>query len=258
MHQIDKLMHQRLSKEHAHPRFHVPAVMTIATFRSARDLDASRPAAEQVFEDLRHRIITLQLEPGTSINRAALQASYGLSSTPVRDALTRLSEEGLVDIFPQSATRVSLIDIAAARQAQFLRRAVEQEALRILAAMPDRDFVPELSSIVVRQRACATARNHDGFVELDYLFHFRLVELAGAGDLFALVRRQGGQIDRIRRLHLPVAGKMREIVREHGLIVKALEAGDAATAQAQLRDHLSRSLAYVATLKAAHPGYFRD
>jgi DNA-binding GntR family transcriptional regulator len=258
MHHIDKLMHQRLPKEHDDPRFVVLAGMTIATFRNARDLDASRPAAEQVFDDLRHRIITLQLEPGTAINRAALQATYGLSSTPVRDALSRLSEEGLVEIFPQSATRVSLIDVAAARQAQFLRRAVEQEALRILAALPDRDFVPELESIVMRQRSCAAAKDHDGFVELDYLFHFRLVELAGAGDLFALVRRHGGQIDRIRRLHLPVAGKMREIVREHGLIVKALQAGDAAAAQAHVRDHLSRSLAYAATLKTAHPNYFRD
>jgi DNA-binding GntR family transcriptional regulator len=232
--------------------------MTIATFRNARDLDAARPAAEQVFDDLRRRIITLALEPGTAINRAALQAEYGLSSTPVRDALTRLSEEGLVEIFPQSATRVALIDIAAARQAQFLRRAVEQEAVRLLAAMPDRDFVPELSSIVVRQRSLAAAKDHDGFVDLDYLFHFRLVEIAGAGDLFALVRRHGGQIDRIRRLHLPVAGKMREIVREHAAIVKALEVGDGATAQAHVRDHLSRSLAYAATLKVAHPSYFRD
>ena len=70
MHQIDKLMHHRLPQEHDYPRSLVQAVMTIATFRSARDLDASRPAAEQVFEDLRQRIITLQLEPGTAQSTA--------------------------------------------------------------------------------------------------------------------------------------------------------------------------------------------
>lgn len=232
--------------------------MTIATFRGARALDATRPAAEQVFEDLRRRIITLELEPGAAINRAALQASYGLSSTPVRDALTRLAEEGLVEIFPQSATRVALIDIAAARQAQFLRRAVEQEAVRILAALPDRDFVPELRALVARQKTLAATSDHDRFVDLDYAFHDRMVVLAGAPDLFALVRRHCGQIDRIRHLHLPVAGKMHEIVQEHRAIVKALAAGDGARARARVREHLSHSLAYVETLRAEHPTYFRD
>lgn len=232
--------------------------MSIATFKTPRDFDASRPAAELVFEVLRVQIVTLELAPGSAINRQALQARFGLSSTPVRDALTRLAEEGLVEIVPQSATRVSLIDIAAARQAQFLRRAVEQEALRILCALPDRDFVPELRALVARQRAAMATQDHGGFVDLDYAFHSRMVELGGAPDLFALVRRHGGHLDRIRRLHLPVPGKMREILREHGLIVKAIEAGDTAAAQAHLRDHLSRSLAYAATLKADHPHYFRD
>jgi DNA-binding GntR family transcriptional regulator len=232
--------------------------MSIVTFKSARDLEPSRPAAELVFDDLRHRIITLELAPGSPINRAALQAQFGLSSTPVRDALTRLGEEGLVEIFPQSATRVSLIDITAARQAQFLRRAVEQEAVRILCAMPDRDFVPELRDIIARQEAVADIDDHRDFVALDYAFHQRLVELAGAPDAFALVRRHGGQIDRLRHLHLPVAGKMHEIVKEHRAIVKALAGGDGGRARSRVREHLSHSLAYAATLKAEHPHFFRD
>lgn len=230
--------------------------MSIVTFKRAEELEPSRPAAGQVFERLRHMIITLELAPGSAINRQELQASFGLSSTPVRDALTRLGEEGLVDIFPQSATRVSLIDVAAARQAQFLRRAVEQEAARILSAAPDKDFIPELRAIIAQQKVLANAVDHRDFVELDHAFHRRLFELAGAPDVFALVRRRGGHIDRIRHLHLPVAGKMREVVRDHLLIVKAIAAGDGAKAQAHVRDHLSRSLAYVQTLKAKHPTFF--
>jgi GntR family transcriptional regulator, rspAB operon transcriptional repressor len=232
--------------------------MSIATFNTARDFDAARPAADLVFETLRHKIITLALAPGTAINRQSVQAQFGLSSTPVRDALSRLGEEGLVDIVPQSATRVSLIDITAARQAQFLRRAVEQEAVRILCAAPDRDFVPELRAVVARQEAVAGVADHHEFVALDYAFHQRLVELAGAPDLFALVRRHSGQIDRIRHLHLPVAGKTDEIVREHKAIVKAVAAGDSGRARSRVREHLSHSLAYVTTLKAEHPHFFRD
>ncbi len=230
--------------------------MTLTATRGARDLDPSRAAAAQVFECLRDMIISLELPPGSVINRQALQAQFGLSSTPVRDALTRLSEEGLVEIYPQSATRVSLIDVTKARQAQFLRRAVEQEAVRILCAAPEKEFVPELRAIIEKQRQEAERLDFTNFYALDRDFHRRLYEAAGAPDLYTLVRQRSGHIDRIRRINLPVAGKMQQIIRDHGLIVKAVAAGDAAKAQLHVRDHLSRSLAYSQALRDKHPTYF--
>ncbi len=232
--------------------------MNIVALRRTQEFDPSRQAAAQVFERLREMIIALELAPGSVINRQALQSSFGLSSTPVRDALIRLSEEGLVNIFPQSATRVSLIDVARARQAQFLRRAVEQEAVRILCGTPDKDFVPELRSIIERQKALADKLDFHGFEVLDRDFHRQLYEAAGAPDLFVLVRQRSGHIDRIRRLHLPVAGKMQQIIRDHGQIVKAIAVGDGIKAQTLVRDHLSRSLAYSQALRDKNPAFFRD
>lgn len=232
--------------------------MSMVEAGTGRDGTSRTAAGESVYDRLRHLIVTLTLAPGTAINRAELQATFGLSSTPVRDALTRLGEEGLVEIVPQSGTRVSLIDIAAARQAQFLRRAVEQEAVRLVAALPDKDFEPELRDLLDAQTLRAAAGDVEGFDALDRAFHRRLLELAGAPDLHALVRARCGHIDRIRRLHLPVRGKAEEVVRDHARILKAIVAGNAVKAQARVRDHLARSLAYVETLRAAHPGFFRD
>src|SRR4051794_23249006 len=93
----------------------------------------SQQAATQVYEQLREMILSLKLTPGTALSRADLQRQFRLSSTPVRDALMRLEEAGLVEVFPQSGTIVSLIDVPLAQQAQFLRRAIEQEAVRVLA-----------------------------------------------------------------------------------------------------------------------------
>jgi GntR family transcriptional regulator, rspAB operon transcriptional repressor len=222
------------------------------------EIDPSRQAAVQVFEQLRGAIVALQLTPGTAINRAELQSRFGLSSTPIRDALMRLGEEGLVDIFPQSATRVSLIDIAAATQTQFLRRALEFEVVETLCASPDKSVVAILREVIRQQKDAADHTDLAAFEILDLEFHRRMFEAAAVPELYALVRQRSGHIDRIRRLHLPVAGKMQEIMRDHGSIAKAISAGDAATAKFRVRDHLSRSLAFSPALREKYPGYFTN
>jgi GntR family transcriptional regulator, rspAB operon transcriptional repressor len=222
-----------------------------------RTLDPARQAAVQIYENLRSAIIALELEPGSAIDRSQLQVSFGRSSTPIRDALARLAEEGLVDIVPQSATRVSLIDIGRARQTQFLRRALELEAVEMLSTAPDRSVVHVLRDLVARQKAAAERADLSGFEQLDQEFHARIFEAAGVSDLYAFLRLRSGHIDRIRRLHLPVSGKSQEIVRGHGLIVKAISAGDATDARRRMRDHLSSSLAYLPKLREKYPTYFR-
>lgn len=225
--------------------------------KRAFEIDPSRQAAAQVFEHLRESIIALKLKPGTAINRAELQLGFSLSSTPIRDALMRLGDEGLVDIFPQSATRVSLIDIAMAAQTQFLRRSLELEVVETLCASPDKSVVAVLRDVIHRQKEIADQADPAAFEQLDLEFHRRMFEAASVPDLYALVRQRSGHIDRIRRLHLPVPGKMQEIVRDHGLIAKAIAAGDASAAKLRVRAHLSRSLAYSPALRERHPDYFR-
>jgi DNA-binding GntR family transcriptional regulator len=77
-------------------------------------------------------------------------------------------------------------------------------------------------------------------------------------DLCALVRNRSGHIDLIRRLHLPIGGKAAQIVREHAAIVNAIATGRPDLAQAALRDHLSRSLAFSDELRFRFPGYFKE
>src|SRR5262249_62019526 len=90
--------------------------------RSVGRLDRDRQAAPQVFERLRGLIIALELPPGSPLSRAALADQFGVSSTPIRDALMRLREEGLVEGFPPYATVVSPIDIGRAPHAHLLRQ----------------------------------------------------------------------------------------------------------------------------------------
>lgn len=216
-----------------------------------------RGGASRVFEILRQEIISLALAPGSVLSRAELQVRFNLSSTPVRDALMRLEEEGLVDVFPQHATLVSPIDLARARSGQFLRRSVEVEIAGTLAMNADTALIERLRGFIRRQKAFADLREHAAFTEADQGFHRAMYDAVGVADLWHLVRRQGGHIDRLRRLHLPVEGKMHEILRAHEAIVEAIEAEDPDAARHEVRDHLSRSLDFVDRLKESHPDYFK-
>jgi len=221
-------------------------------------LDRSRQAAPQVFDVLRGRIVGLELVPGTVLSRTELAEAFGLSQTPIRDALLRLGEEGLVDIFPQHATVVSRIDVPAAVQAHFLRRAIECEIVRTLAAAPDAALLARLRAQVDVQAALAGEASHLDFIEADRTFHRLMYEAAGVPELYELVRRRSGHVDRLRRLHLYSSGKMRAILRDHRRIVDAIGRGDAVAAPDAVREHLSGTLAHVDEIRRRHPDYLTD
>src|SRR3954470_909657 len=132
--------------------------------RKPKSLDRTRQAAPQVFDRLREKIVALEFAPGAVLARNELADMFGVSQTPVRDALIKLSEEGLVDIFPQHATVVSRIDIAQALQAHFLRQAIELEVAATLATKPTDLLAAQLRAQVEVQAALAGGDDYDQFI----------------------------------------------------------------------------------------------
>ncbi len=160
-------------------------------------------------------------------------------------------------MFPQSGTLVSLIDVPRAREAQFLRRSLELEAVRTLAAAPDPATLRQLRDAIAEQRRQAKAGNLERFNDADLAFHRHIYVAAGVPELWSLVRRQSVHIDRIRRLHLPIKGKVGQIMRDHTAIVAAIADADPNRAQKELRNHLSQSLAFTDELRTRFPDYFK-
>jgi DNA-binding GntR family transcriptional regulator len=226
--------------------------------RGADRLDRDRQAAPQVFERLRELIISLGLPPGSALSRTALAAQFGVSSTPIRDALMRLDEEGLVEVYPQHATVVSRIDVALAQQAQFLRQSLELEIVRSLALDHSGRLVHELTHTIALQQQSAKAGDFAKFMAADDDFHRQLYVGAGKSELWTLVKSRSGHIDRLRRLHLPSPGKAQDIVRHHRLIVTAIGGHEPDEAQHHLRKHLSGTLGYLAEIRARFPEYLSD
>jgi DNA-binding GntR family transcriptional regulator len=217
-------------------------------------LDRSRQVAPQILETLRARILSLELRPNTVLSRAALQAEFGVSQTPVRDALMKLEQEGLVEVYPQHATVVARIDVGAARQAHFLRLAIELEAVRRVAAEHGESFIAAIRAAIAEQRRAAPS-DYQAFDAADRAFHRHFYEAAGIPDLWELVRRRSGHIDRLRRLNLPLPGKMQAVIDDHDSLAAAVERHDPEGAAAALRRHLSGTLAIIEQIRERHPDY---
>src|SRR5437660_12355508 len=92
---------------------------------------------QRVQDVIRDAIVRLELPPGAIIDKAALCARLGVSRFPVSEALGRLAAEGFAEVLPERGTRVARIDLADCRQAMFIRRALEAEAIRAIVPRAD-------------------------------------------------------------------------------------------------------------------------
>ncbi|MBB3221035.1 GntR family transcriptional regulator [Pseudoduganella umbonata] len=216
-------------------------------------LDRLRNASSQVFDHLRGLIVTLVLAPGTQLHRSELADYYGLSSTPLRDALSRLGEEGLVDIVPQQTTTVSRIDVDAARQAHLLRLSLELEVVNSLAQAPDAALALALQQSIAQQRLAAQLQDDAAFDRASTAFHRQLFKHAQVADLWELLLRQGGNLERLQRLQ-PRTGAQ-HVLADHAGIADAIGRGDGGLAMDRVRQCLGDALAGVAAIRAKYPEY---
>lgn len=220
--------------------------------------DRSRQASSQVADVLREQILSLALKPNQMLSRAQIQQQFGVSQTPVRDALLRLEQEGLVEVYPQSATLVSRINVTAARQSHFLRMAIELEAVRELAARAPEKVANRLRKRLAEQQDLTSPEHYEDFVAADWNFHHVLYEEAAIEALWDLIRQRSGHFDRLRRLNLPLGDKVAAVLKDHESLLLAIERGDPEGAAAVLRRHLSGTLSIVSEIRQSYPDYLTD
>ena len=221
------------------------------------------PTGRGVYDNLRDKIVKLDLPPGTPLLRAELAETYGVSLTPLRDALQQLAKEGLVRIFPQSRTLVTPIDIGAIREAQFMRIALETEVVRQLADHIAPDDQTRLRSIVALQASIGQQPGDiPTFQELDEVFHQALFVAARHVQSQRVMRSHAGHLERLRRLHLDDiddAGRVNNnqaVVSGHTAVLDAIDAHDPEAAMTAMRQHLQRTVNRITEKRAAFPDYF--
>lgn len=185
-------------------------------------------------------IVTFKLKPGQLISEKELSGLFKASKTPVREAIIRLEEAGLVNIVPKSGTYVSPVRIGTYIEACFIRLQLEIGAVRRAASSTsDSHHQSELDDIIAQQVAALETDDQQTFFSLDEGLHAAFFRMAGVPGAWDVLRRTQAEVYRIR--HLKRAHRIRrgeKVLADHQRIVEAIRHGDADQAEKALVEHI--------------------
>lgn len=239
-------------------------VMTKARMAKAASADglaqrASAPrAATLIYRALHSDIVSLRAKPGDLLLDRELEARFGVSRTPIREAILRLADERLVDIFPQSGTFVARIPVRALTEAILIRKALEETIVRLATQAARPHELDRLSANLRSLERAAAEEDRQLFHELDTDFHAQIGAISRFPGIWRATQAVKVQIDRYRRLTLPEDGRLSRVVEEHGVVLAAMCAGDGERAVAAMGHHLGQMLGELKERGRLDPDYFID
>lgn len=221
-----------------------------------RKVAGRETAAKMIYRVLQADIVAMKLLPGTPLNEKLFIEQFGVSRTPVREALIRLSEDGLIDIFPQSGTFVARIPVDLIPESVVIRQALEGTTAEHAALAATSQSVEKLDELIDMQQFHASRQKLDLFHDADDAFHEEIAIISGFPGIWQHLKLVKIQIDRARRMTVPVLGRIDQVLREHKLIRDAIAAKDAPEAVKAMKSHLSAVLPDIDELRKTRPDFF--
>ncbi|SFD94008.1 GntR family transcriptional regulator [Paracidovorax konjaci] len=199
-----------------------------------------RALYEEVAEQLRQRIFQRQLEPGSWIDELKIAEEFGISRTPLREALKVLAAEGLVTMKVRRGAYVTEVSDKDLRDVYHLLALLESDAARVVAGRASDAQMRELEALHAELSAAVADRER--FFSVNERFHMRLLELADNRWRNQMVADLRKVMKLNRHNSLLRQGRIEESLREHGDILAALQARDAEAAATAMLGHFSQGL----------------
>lgn len=172
---------------------------------------------EYAYRILRNNIMKLSLLPGTTLNESELAEMFHMSRTPIHEAVIMLKEEALVKVYPQSASKVSYIDINIMKEGYFIRSVIEPKIISQIAGNMLKEHTELLRLNLEEQKAAILeTENIDSFFKLDDKFHKIIYQAGEKLDIWYAVKRICSHYDRVRYLDAIINHTdLNDICREH-------------------------------------------
>ena len=199
-----------------------------------------RALYEEVAELLRQRIFRRELEPGSWIDEVKLAQEYGISRTPLREALKVLAAEGLVTMKVRRGAYVTEVSESDMTDVYHLLALLESDAAAVVAARATDAELKELKQL--HRELEGAIQDHERFFAVNERFHMRLLELASNRWRIQMVADLRKVMKLNRHNSLLKSGRIEESLAEHRAIMQALAARDAEATAQRMREHFRNGL----------------
>jgi DNA-binding GntR family transcriptional regulator len=217
-------------------------------------VDRIAPLRDQIYHIIRSAIVTGRVKPGEPIDEVQIARQLGISRTPVREAVKKISDESLIHVRAQSGTYVAAISRRQVEEAYIIRTALELESVSRASSLITPAQVNDLEDIVQAHAKAFERAQFDEAIVRDDQFHRYIAEINGLSMLWRAVDISKAQMDRCRHLAAirgPIYGS--RTLAQHRAIIGALKNGDRPASSAAMREHLDASLSYALQLLDATP-----
>ena len=194
---------------------------------------------EKVYEFIKRRIIDLTYPPGRKINSAALRQELGISQTPIKDALSRLAGEQLVEISSRRGTYVKDVTDRDIQEIAEIRIILETGAVEMAAGRITKEKITQLEALYENTLNEPGEFDYRSFMERDSSFHMAIVGLTDNQRLLQTYKRLNSHAQVVRsRFGGPGAKKLPKTDRTHKAILEALKKNDTEKAKVTIRKHI--------------------
>lgn len=216
-------------------------------------------ARDYAYRELYRNIVSFTLPPGAEISVQKISEELCVSRTPVREAFLQLQQEQIIEIFPQSGSRITYVDFDLANSSRFVRLALERFILEIVCARATEDDIALLENSLALQHFYCEKNMANEFLKEDNHFHDLLFHISGHDSICSARDYLSIHFNRVRALWLNTYGNdLSQKVHEHREIVSAVRAHDIPWSRRAIDRHLSGySQLEQEQLKKRYPEYFR-
>ena len=189
-----------------------------------------------VYRSLKNAIQFLNLKPGIAVTEAALKDVLGVGRTPIREALIRLGDEQLVDIFPQRGTYISKINLKIAREMAYMRHIIETEIfLDLCAAKIDLNEIVQEALFFMKQ---ALGKNDTvNYIKADAMFHKAIFRNTGHDSIWNVIENTRSHYVRFLMLDMNFPDTLASSYQQHLDIVSQIASGEAGKLRKTLEIH---------------------
>ncbi len=206
---------------------------------------------QEVAERLRQRIYDHVLKPGEWIDERNLAKFYGISRTPVREAIKVLHAEGLVTIKPHRGCFVSNMTLKDLNEIFPVMALLEGRCAFLAAQKADSSTVKHLDDLHAILEKYAAAKDIDGYSEHNYIFHEAVQELAENHWMQRAITDLRKLLKSLRGRQLRIPGRLEASLEEHRQFMRAIHRQDCVAAEKIMHDHLMQQLSALSADEAA-------